>query len=180
MSSVLTLLFAPSFLILIHYFEFKQVVLLYIFISLSFVVYAFFKKKKLEDFVILTIYLVLLTLSYFYVSLETLKFIPVFTSMAFFTLFADSEKKKKELIYKLTMKFYKKELSSQEVLFLKKSDLYWASSIFLYMMVQVSLVYLASDTIWAIYSSVGWYIYFVLVLGMQIIYGKVYAIKMPS
>jgi len=54
-------------------------------------------KKKLEDFIILAIYLVLLTFSFFYTSLETVKFIPVFTSMAFFTLFAEAALNRKEL-----------------------------------------------------------------------------------
>lgn len=180
MSSVLTLLFAPSFLLLIHYFDFKQIVLTYIVVSLIILIYALKQKKKIEDFVILGIYLILLTISYFYVSLETVKFIPVFTSMAFFTIFAESAIKKKELIYKLTQKFYKKELSDAESRFLKSGDAYWAISIFIYAVIQIVLVFNASDTIWALYSSIGWYIYFVATLGMQIIYGKIYAIKMSA
>jgi len=180
MSSVITLLFAPSFLLLIHYFEFKQIVLVFIALSLIFLSYAFIKKKKLEDFIILGIYLVLLTLAYFFSSIETVKFIPVFTSMAFLTLFAEAALHKKELIYKLTQKFYKKELSPQEVVYLRKGDAYWAFSIFIYMLIQVALVFFASDTVWALYSSLGWYAYFLFVLGLQIIYGKAYAIKVPS
>jgi len=180
MSSVITLLFAPSFLLLIHYFEFREVVLLFIALSLSLIIYAFIKKKKLEDFIILAIYFVLLSISYFYASLETIKFIPVFTSMAFFTLFAEAALNKKELIYKLTQKFYKKDLSVQQVNYLKKGDIYWAFSIFIYMLMQVALVFFASDTLWALFSSVGWYGYFLLVLGLQIVYGHMYALKMSS
>lgn len=180
MSSVLTLLFAPSFLLLIHYFDFKHIVLVYIVLSLIILIYALKQKKKIEDFVIIAIYLVLLTISYFFVSLETVKFIPVFTTMAFFTIFAESALNKKEMIYKLTTKFYKKELSDAEVRYLKKGDAYWAFSILTYGMIQVVLVFSASDAIWALYSSVGWYVYFVATLGMQIIYGKVYAIKMSA
>lgn len=180
MSSVLTLLFAPSFLLLIHYFDFKQIVLIYILLTVLFLAYSFVKKKKLEDFAILSIYLALLSVSYVYASLETVKFIPVFTSMAFFTIFAESAINKKELIYKLTQKFYKKKLSEPESRFLKSGDLYWAVSILLFAIVQIALVFMASDTIWALYSSVGWYVYFVVILGLQIIYGKAYAIKMSS
>lgn len=180
MSSVLTLLFAPSFLLFIHYFDFKQVVLVYMALSFAFLIYALRKKKKIEDFIILSIYLVLLTISYFYVSIQSVKFIPVFTSMAFFTIFAESAIRKKELIYKLTQKFYKKELSDEESRFLKNGDSYWALSILLYGVVQVILVFNASDVVWALYSSVGWYVYFVATLGVQIIYGKIYAIKMSA
>lgn len=180
MSSVLTLLFAPSFLLLLNYFDFKHIVLIYIILSLVFLVFSIVQKKKTEDFVILGIYLVLLTLAYVYASLETVKFIPVFTSMAFFTIFAEAALHKKELIYKLTKKFYKKELNKQESSFLKNGDLYWAVSILLYTIIQMILVFQASDALWALYSSVGWYIYFVLTLGVQIIYGRIYVLKMSS
>lgn len=180
MSSVFTLLFAPSFLLLINYFEFKQIVQIYIVISVVFLIYSFIKKKKLEDFIILGVYLLLLSISYVYTSLEIIKFIPVFTSMIFFTIFAQSAIYKKGLIYNITNKFYKKKLTIQETLFLKNGDAYWAISIFLYMIIQVILVFMTSSAVWALYSSIGWYIYFVLILGIQIIYGKIYAFKMSS
>lgn len=138
------------------------------------------ERKKLEDFLILGIYLILLCVAYMYASLQSVKFIPVFTSMAFFALFAESALHKKELIYKLTQKFYKKELNENEKQFLKSGDLYWAISILCYAIVQIVLVFVASNEIWALYSSIGWYIYFVLVLSVQIIYGKMYAIKVSS
>jgi hypothetical protein len=180
MSSLITLLFAPSFLFFIHYFHFKQVVLFYIAISLFLVLYAFWKKKKLEDFIVLSIYLFLLTFAYFFASIAIVKFIPVFTSMAFFTLFAQAALYKKELILKLTQKFYKKEFSNAEIEYLKLGDSYWAISILIYMIIQIILALWATDTVWAIYSSVGWYIYFLLILGIQIIYGRLYALKVSS
>jgi len=180
MSSLLTLLFAPSFLLLIHYFAFEQVVILYIIFSLLLLFYAYQKKKKFEDFVVLGIYVVLLSVAYFYASIDIVKFIPVFTTMAFFTLFAEATLHKKELILKLTQKFYKKELSNAEVEYLKLGDIYWSISILIYMFIQIGLVFFATDELWALYSSLGWYVYFLIVLGFQIIYGKFYAIKMSA
>ena len=180
MSSLLTLLFAPSFLLLIHYFAFEQVVILYIIFSLLLLFYAYQKKKKFEDFIVLGIYVVLLSVAYFYASIDIVKFIPVFTTMAFFTLFAEATLHKKELILKLTQKFYKKELSNAEVEYLKLGDIYWSISILIYMFIQIGLVFFATDELWALYSSLGWYVYFLIVLGFQIIYGKFYAIKMSA
>ena len=180
MSSVLTLLFAPTFLILLQYFEFQTITLIYIFISLFGLTYAYIVKSKLEDFAIIGIYLVLLTLAYFTTSFEAVKFIPVFSAMTFFTVFALSFMKKGELIYKITTKFYKKKLSDGEIVFLKAGDAFWAGATLLYALFLVLIVYYENDMAWAIFSSVGWYIYFVLALGIQIIYGKFYAIKMHS
>ncbi len=180
MSSVLTLLFAPTFLILINFFQFKTVVLVYILLSVIVLVYAFAKRKKTEDFVIVAIYFVLLCLAYMSDSFEAVKLIPVFSALTFATIFAYSALKKQEIIYKFTTKFYKKKLDKFEVIYLKQGDSFWAVAIFLYALFLVSLVFFSDDTLWAFFSSVGWYIYFVIVLTLQIIYGKFYAIKMLS
>lgn len=178
MSSVLTLLFAPSFLIFIQYFEFTTVTLVYILLCLVTLIYALIKKKKYEDFIIVTIYLLLLSLAYFTNSLDTVKLIPVFSAITFFGIFAYGALHKKELIYKFTTRFYNRELSNEEALFLKKGDMFWAFSILLYATLLMALVYFGDDTLWAFFSSVGWYLYFLIVLVLHIIYGKFYAIKM--
>ena len=180
MSSLLTLLFAPSFLILIQYFRFEKIVLIYILLSFLFLAYAYIKKKKSEDFVIITIYLLLLCFAYFYASFEAVKFIPVLTALTFSAIFTHASIKREELIFKFTTKFYKKELASDEIIFLKKGDSFWAIAIFIYAIFLLSLVYFSDDTMWAFFSSIGWYIYFFTTLLVQIIYGKIYAIKMHS
>ncbi len=180
MSSVLTLLFAPSFLLLIQYFEFKTIVLIYILLSLLSLIYAYLKKKKKEDFVIVGIYLLLLSTAYFANSFETVKFIPVLSAMTFFTIFTHASIHKHELIFKFTTRFYKKELSDGEVAFLKNGDKFWAIAIFIYAVFLIVLVFYGNDTLWALFSSVGWYVYFVLALVAQIIYGKAYAIKLHT
>ncbi len=180
MSSLLTLFFAPSFLLFTYFFKFQELVFIYILISLVFLIYAYIKKKKKEDFIIVGIYLVLLLIAYFNNSFEAVKFIPVFSAMTFFAIFLHSVIKKNELIYKFTLRFYKKNLSDAEIIFLKNGDLFWSIAIFIYAIFLLSLVYFASNNIWAFFSSVGWYIYFIVALVIQIIYGKIYAIKMYS
>lgn len=180
MSSVITLLFAPSFLILIQFFKFESIVLLYLLLALLLLFFVYSMKRRAEDQVIVTIYVLLLSIAYFYTSLEVVKFIPVFTAMAFFTIFAYASIKRQEMIYRFTKKFYKKELSPQEVQFLKNGDAYWAFVILIYTVVLGSLVYYGDDLLWAFFSSIGWYLYFLAALFVQIVYGKRYAIKMSS
>jgi hypothetical protein len=178
MGSVLTLLFAPSFLLFIQYFEFKTVTLVYIILSLFIFFYNYLQKTNYLDYVISMIYLVLLSLAYFTNSLNTVKFIPVFSSISFFTIFAYGALKKGEFIYNITKKFYKKDFSDAETLFLKSGDSFWAFSLLLYSIFLLVLIYTVEDSTWAFFSSIGWYIYFVLTLVIQIAYGKLYAIKM--
>ncbi len=180
MSSLLTLLFAPSFLLLTHFFKFQELVFTYIIIALFFLLYAYVKKRKTEDFVILAIYLVLLSLAYYFDNFETVKFIPVLSAMTFFTIFALSAMHNNEIIYKFTTKVYKKKLSDGEIKFLKKGDRFWAVAIFIYAMFLLYLVYYSNDAMWAFFSSIGWYIYFGVTLFVQVTYGKLYAIKLSS
>lgn len=149
-------------------------------LSLLFLIYTYAKKKKSEDFIILSIYLLLLSVAYYNNSFESVKLIPIFTAMTFFVIFANSTLNNKELIFKFTKKIYKKDLSDAETIFLKKGDRFWAGAILIYIIVLMGLVYYGDDTLWAFYSSIGWYIYFCLVLLIQIIYGKAYAIKLYS
>ncbi|MEA2092161.1 MAG: hypothetical protein U9O83_07340 [Campylobacterota bacterium] len=180
MSNALALLFAPSFLISLHYLEFKSVVLFYLFLSIVFFIYSFFRKKSLKDLTIPGIYLLLLFFAYFNSSFEMVKFIPVLISATFFTLFVDATMHKRELILGFTKKFYKKELSQKEMLFLKEGDRFWAVVTLINTLIQLALVFYGSDTLWAFYSSVGWYGFFFASLLLQIIYGKFYAIKLYS
>ncbi|WP_321778432.1 hypothetical protein [Sulfurimonas sp.] len=180
MSSLFSLLFAPSFLILIRYFEFNAIVLLYILLSVIFFIYAYKKQKKLEDFIVIATYFVLLCIAYFSTSFNTIKFIPIFTSMIFVAIFIDAALHKKELILKFTKKFYKKPIPPAEINYLKNGDSFWAVALSLYMFILIGIVFLGNDLQWAFMSSIGWYIYFVLTLISQILYGKLYAIKMYS
>jgi len=180
MSSLFPLLFAPSFLLLIRLYDFKTITLIYILLTVTFLLFSIAKKKKREDFVISGIYLLLLSFAFFMDNFEFVKFIPVFTSITFFSIFTYAAYAKKEIIYKFTKKFYKKEMSDAEILFLKNGDKFWAVTMFIYTFIQVLIVYFGNDTLWAIYSSIGWYIYFVIALVIQILYGKLYAIKLYS
>ena len=178
MSNVLTLLFAPTFLLLIQYFEFKTITLIYILFSLFIIFYVYITTRKSEEFTIAFVYLIMLILAYFTNNFNTIKFIPVISALAFFSIFAFAALHKKELIYKFTTKVYKKELTEAEILFLKNGDAFWAMSILFYALFLSILVYYGDDNIWAFFSSVGWYIYFVITLIIQVTYGKLYAIKM--
>ncbi|MCF6308972.1 MAG: hypothetical protein L3J19_00630 [Sulfurimonas sp.] len=180
MSNALVLLFAPSFLISIHYLEYNTVVLSYLFLSILFFTYKFFTKKTLKDLTLPSIYVLLLFFAYFSASFEMVKFIPVFISATFFALFVDATLHKRGLILGFTKRFYKKKLSQKEVLFLKNGDLFWAVTTLINTLIQLTLVFFGSDTLWAFYSSVGWYGFFFISLVVQILYGRFYAIKLYS
>jgi uncharacterized membrane protein len=178
MSNLFSILFAPSFVLMLHFFEFKLVSLAYLLIAMLFFIYSWRTKKSYRDMFMPTIYLIALSLASYFSSFETVKFIPVALSMIFLTLFIDSHYNKREFVLNLATKFSHKEFSQAEKNFLKDGDFYW---IFVMLINTSLLIYVAnysSNIVWAFYTSIGSYILFFVSLIGQILYGKLYAIKM--
>ncbi len=178
MSNILSVLFAPVFVILLHYFEFDMVVKFYLIVAIVFFIYSFSRKQYARDMLMPTVYLVALILANCFSSMEVVKFVPVSLSLLFFVLFVDAAWNKKHMILGFTKQFYPKELDEAEEAFVKNGDGYWAVVTFVNTLIQIYVVYAGSDIVWAFYTSVGWYILFFVSLVAQIIYGKVYAVKM--
>ncbi len=180
LSNVLGLLFAPAFVLLIRYFDLKSVILGYLVLAIIFFIYKFLKRESHKDLLMPTIYVVALSVAYYYSSLEAVKYIPVTLSMIFTLVFVDAHLNKKEMILGFTRKFYKKELSQDEVKYLKKGDGYWVGVMLVNTLIHLYVVNYSSDVFWAFYASVGWYGLFFGALAIQIIYGKFYAVQMYS
>jgi len=176
----INILLAPLFVLLLHYFELRMVVLLYLFMSIVFFIYKLLKKVSYKDILIPGIYVSFLSIAYYFSSFQTVKYIPVTLSIIFLFLFIDSHFNKKNMILSFTKKFYKKELKEAEIKFLKNGDAYWIVVMLINTLIHLYIVNFSSNEIWAFYSSVGWYILFFISLLIQIIYGKVYAVKMYS
>ncbi len=167
------LLFAPMFVLLIHYFEFRSVVLLYLFMSVCFFVYMYKNMSSFKELVTPLLYVVVLSVAYYFSSLHVVKYIPVTLSIIFTLVFVDSHYNKKYMILSFTKKFYKKELKLKEEEYLKKGDFYWILVMLLNTLIHFYIVNFSSDLVWAFYSSIGWYVYFFGALIAQIIYIKV-------
>lgn len=169
----LNILFAPLFVLLINYFELRDVVLAYFFVAIMYLFYCSIQRKKFVDIVIASMYVFVLGVAYYYSSIEMVKFIPTILSMLFFMLFLNSHVKKKYMILGFTKMFYKRELSKEQEAFLQRGDLYWVFVMLINTIVHIYVVYNCSENFWAFYASIGWYGLFLSALGVQIIYGKV-------
>ena len=99
------------------------------------------------------------------------KMVPALFSLFAVSLFLTAVLRKNSLTLSLTKRFYKKELNSKEEIFLAKSDLYWLFMTALNTLIIVYLTLYADNTTWAIYTSVGWYLYLFFALILQVLYG---------
>jgi len=174
----LNILLAPLFVVLLHYFELRMVILLYLCISIIFLIYRFFKRKTYKDILLPSMYIIAFSIAYHFSSLQTVKYIPVILSTIFLFLFVDSHFNKKYMILNFTKKFYRKKLKEEEIKFLENGDAYWIVVMLINTIIHLYIVNFSSNEIWAFYSSIGWYILFFISLIIQIIYGKTYAVKM--
>jgi hypothetical protein len=104
----INILLAPLFVLLLHYFELRVVVLLYLFMSICFFCYKYIKKKNYKDILVPGMYILLFSIAYYFSSLQTVKYIPVILSMIFLFLFIDSHLNKKYMILSFTKSFIKK------------------------------------------------------------------------
>ena len=169
----LNIIFAPLFVLLLQYFEFTDVVLAYFILAIGYFGFSLVTKSTLRDMVMPIIYVLALGVAYYYSSLEMVKYIPVTLSMFFLLLFLDAHFNKKYMVLGFTNKFYKKELTTSQIEFLKRGDSYWVLVMLINTVIHLCVVNFTSDIFWAFYSSVGWYVLFFGALGAQIIYGKV-------
>jgi len=180
LSNFLTIIFAPMFVLLIHYFEFRSVVLVYLVFAIVYFIFKYFKKKSYKDMIIPSINIIILSIAYYFSSFQTVKYIPVTLSSIFLLLFIDAHFNKKYMILKFTKRFYHKALNEKEIEFIKKGDGYWVIVMLINTLIHLYIVNFCSDRVWAFYSSVGWYFLFFTALIGQIIYGKVYGVKVHS
>ncbi len=167
------IVFAPLFVLLIHYFAFENVVLLYLCTAFFYLLWFLVKKKPVTDVIIVFIYIVILAIAYYFSSIKIVKFIPAILSLIFLVFFLDSHLNEKHMVLGFTKLFYKKELTQEQEAFLKRGDLYWVFFMLINAVVHLIVVYECSDNFWAFYASIGWYGLFFTALFAQIVYGKV-------
>ena len=101
------------------------------------------------------------------------KLIPAVFSLVVVFLFLGAVMGKKSLTLTLTEKFYKKKLNDKERVFLAASDSYWLGVTFVNSSILLYLGLYSEGSIWAIYSSIGVYIYLFVALILQILYGVI-------
>ena len=123
------------------------------------------------------LFLIVLVVAYYLTDLEIIKIIPALISTLFFLLFLFAYLYDKKMILKFTKKFYNKELNHKEIEYISHGDGYWAVVTFINSMIQAVLAFYGDSIFWALYSTVGWYLYFFLALILQVAYGKVYVMR---
>lgn len=172
-NTLLSFIFAPSFIILLQFFTFEELTLSYALLMFAYLLFSIIIKADLKTISTPLIYFVFIVLAYYFVSMESVKAIPALISGFFFFFFLESFLSKRHTMLTFSQKFYKKTMSEAEKEFIAKSDGYWAMLTFLNVSIQIALIFDDNNTLWAFYSSVGWCLFLGFGLVLQILYGKI-------
>ena len=172
-NTLLSFIFAPSFILLLQFFDFKTISLVYALLMLCYLLFSIIIKTDIKTIATPLIYFIFIVIAYFFSSLEYVKAIPALISSFFFLFFLESALSRRHTVLKFSQKFYKKELTISEEKFIASSDGYWAVVTFFNVLIQVALIFNDNNQFWAFYSSIGWYIFLGMALVLQILYGKI-------
>ncbi len=104
------------------------------------------------------------------------KLLPVLITSLFFVKFAEAVIMKRPFLATMVQKTPKVVWSEEKLAFIESSHVYWLIITTVNLVLQVAVLF-ASMQIWALYTTVGWYLLFGGALVLQIIYGKVRGVK---
>ena len=174
---IISLLFPPTFVIALYYYDFNFVAFIYCVFMLVYLIVSIVFKEDIKSVSTPLIYFCFVLFAYLFNSIEFVKVIPAFLSMIFFFIFFIAYIQKKALILQFSKRFNKKELTPSKKAFLELCDGYWAGVILLNTLIHIGLILLQNNELWAFYSSVGWYIFLAMGLFFQVVYEKLFVRK---
>lgn len=177
-SIFLSLIFAPSFVLSIHYYNVDTVAFVYAIFMLFYLLTAIIFKGSLKNISTPLIYFSFILMAYIFTSFQVVKVIPALISLTFFIIFLIAYIQDKKIILSFTRKFYKKEIDQRTIEYLGSSDGYWAIILLINTSIQTGFIFYNNHELWAFYSSVGWYIYLFFAFILQVIYEKIFIKRM--
>lgn len=142
-------------------------------IALSFQIW---RKQYSLDNITSPIFAIVLGVCAFFVSdFIVIKLYPLLVSLVFWLYFIYSVIAKKYPLVVWVEKFQKRPLSTQEMIDVKKSHLFWVIVLGVNSLIHLYLVLYGSINEWALYSFVGWYLYFgiAMIIQLSFVYYKV-------
>ncbi len=109
-------------------------------------------------------------------SVMVFKVLPVLITSLFLVKFLEAVVFKRPFLAKMVQKTPKVVWSEEKLSFIDSAHMYWLIVTTINMVLQIAVLF-APMKIWALYTTVGWYMLFGGALALQIIYGKVRGVK---
>lgn len=116
------------------------------------------------------------SLVWFMDSVLVFKILPVLITSLFFVKFTEAVIFQRPFLATMVQKTPKIVWSEEKLAFIDSAHSYWLIVTGINLLLQIAVLF-ASMKIWALYTTVGWYLLFGGALLLQIIYGKVRGVK---
>lgn len=171
MNLIISLLYAPIIFYSLKNFELKTVSLV-IFIF-SFVWLILNIRKSLKEYIFPLFYLVISLLAFFLNDFFLLKALPLLISGLISTFILYSYISKNSFIF-IFLERFNKEVDEKEREYIQKSTLFWFFVSFINVIIHSTILFANDIIYWTFYSSIGWYLIFIIAGFIQFIHKKNY------
>lgn len=171
MNLLISLLYAPIVFYSLQNFELKTVSLVIFVFSLIWFLISI--KKDLKEYIFPLFYLGISLLAYFLDDFLILKILPALISALISAFILYSYISKNSFIFIFLEKLNKK-IENDEKEYIQKSTLFWFLISFINVLIHCYIIYSENIDYWTFYSSIGWYILFILAGIIQFIHKKIY------
>ena len=171
----LTLLYVLFIVIGLRFFTPSEVGIALMVSSAALFGYHLYKKAPLKD--ALLIIAAFFAALFVTISSNTLLFkaLPIILSATFFLKFLHATYTKKPFLGDIVKKVPKVPLNAKKLAYIDSSHGYWSVVNGINLLLQIVVMF-APLNIWALYTTVGWYLLFGIALMAQILYGKMHGI----
>lgn len=174
MNIIISLIYAPLLFLGLKFFDTK-ILSIYVFIFALFWLLLTIKKDY-KEILFPLFYMIISLITFFLEDFMVLKIMPLLISTFFaFILIASYLNKKSIILYfaiKFTKRFSKKDFSDDEKEYINKSTLFWFFIALCNIILHTYFFLTNNLELWAIYSSIGWYVVFIFGGILQITHKK--------
>ncbi len=175
MNIVISLIYAPFVFFSLRYFDIKIVSLSVFFLSSIWFFIMVQKDKKSALYPLL--YMMLSLVTFFLEEFLVLKAIPLIISIVITAIIFISYINKNSVIVYFAKRFSKKEIEQQEQEYIHNSTLFWIAVSTFNVLCHIFVFFNSDIKFWIYYSSIGWYLVFIIAGVLQFFHRKYIFLK---
>lgn len=171
MNLIISLLYAPIVFYSLRNFELKTVSLMIFVFSLMWLVLSL--KNGIKEYIFPLFYISISLLAYFLDEFLLLKSLPLLISGLITMFILYSYVSNNSFIFIFLERFNKK-VGENEKMYIQKSTLFWFFIALTNVLIHTYILFTENMIYWTFYSSVGWYVLFIIAGLFQMIHKKIY------
>ena len=176
---IVSLIYAPTLLLLLNLFEFRNVCITLIIFSAAWLLALLVTNKGGRDRYFPLLYLALGIAGLFFQDINLLKLLPLLLALIFTAIAFLASWRKEPFILEVARRFSRHTISSEEEAYIRQSSKFWLLLFCLNAGIHVLVLVHPNVYYWAFYTSVGWYGIFLLGALLQYLHRRYLFLRRP-